>query len=828
MTVSFLARDGELMVGARTAVYVMGRYQVVLPEGKQLAENEYATGYVDGYMYRPDDVGELDDFDFACVQADAEIDVASGFSNFEEVVDAAVERSAEDVFFSAEIAADGLGRWRPGVDFDIGDVAEVRLLDRRTVQGPVREIVYGGEEFGPHNAKVFVGGQAIRDAGLVAEQNRLMREAIAKESAQRRSQVGAAQSAASSAKAKADEAKQAVEDAEGSIRRGVKSVEEMIKSGRESWGKAAEDYAKASAEVEASLAKLAQAETLLKKSDSTLEENRELARQVKQAHTQIGELQAQMRAENVLVRQLANAAGAAAGQAVSHSAQAVVYVEQAEDLRKQIAGLVEEARDHISAGESAVSSAKLEIGKAQEMVKEAKRYAERVDRVLEEIRPLEQSAKSALGEAGTTLSALQGEVEKAGEAVSKIDKMQSDILEKHTEIMGEHQVWLMRHDEALDMLNKAVKAAAAGAGYAASGAMWAAQAAQEALNAAAANAKSIALLDEITKLHGKSIKELEEADKKLEESIQLLKQAKIEQTNINAKHDQITTELKTAQGLIQEQVDNNDRALQYTNAAVGAVAAATGHAAMAAQHAADVARNAADVGKQALDVAEAQETAVKSMRKANAARDETLKINEFYGAGAARMQMHAMDWNWKRRTQTFIHAGAEAKTFGGILRVWPIDGQRKISWQALGNWWGRVVMIVQSNDGYGNNPQQTIHSWGVGPGFRSDTVERGKLLHAITATAIFVEVWLPDNPVFLLPVDTKTGKFTPTDLYDSEALKPFKFLSDGRVEIQTSFPNGAEVTPRVEISGATLKAKKTRIPGTELDVWPPYVVVEPL
>ena len=825
MTVSFLARDGELMVGARTAVYVMGRYQVVLPEGKQLAENEYATGYVDGYVCRPDDVGELDDFDFACVQADAEIDVASGFSNFEEVVDAAVERSAEDVFFSAEISADGLGRWRPGVDFDIGDVAEVRLLDRRTVRGPVREIVYGGEEFGPQGAKVFVGGQAIRDAGLVAEQNRLMREAIAKESAQRRSQVGAAQSTASAAKTTADEAKQAVADAEGSIRRGVKSVEEMIKSGRESWGKAAEDYAKASAEVEASLSKLAQAEELLNKSDSTLEENRDLARQVKQAHAQIGELQAQMRAENVLVRQLANAAGAAAGQAVSHSAQAVVYVEQAEELRKQIAGLVEEARDHISAGESAVSSARSEIGKAQEMVKEAKQYAEDVDRVLEEIRPLEQSAKNALSDAGTTLSALQGEVEKAGEAVSQIDQMQTDILAKHTEIMGEHQVWLARHDEALDLLNKAVEAAAAGAGYAASGAMWAAQAAQEALNAAASNARSIELLDEITKLHGESIKELKEADKKLKESIDLLKEAKLEQVKINEDQDKLNEYLKLTQGLIQEQVDNNALALTYTNAAVSAVAGATGNAAMAAQHAADTAKNAADVGKRALDVAEAQEAAVQSMRQANAARDETLKINEFYGAGAARMQMHVMDWNWKRRTQTFIHAGAKTETFGGLLKVWTVDGQRKLSWQALGDWYGRLVMIVQSNDGYGGNPQQTIHSWGVGAGFRSDTVERGKLLHAISVTAIFIEVWLPDKPIFLLPVDTKTGRFTPTTLYDSEGVKPFGFLADGRVEVRLG---RSEITPQVEISGNTIKAKKTRIPGTTLDVWPPYVVVEPL
>lgn len=809
MVTPLIADGGELTLVKPLAALVWGKRTLTRPEGA--AELELDDDRELGF------VGVLNElprgrFGRRFVREDVEVNAVERWSTVEDVLDRAASRTSGQVFFERDFSGPALGRLIPGKHFRVGQRVPVWLWGKILPGQLVTEV---------DADRVHVGGQVLRDDLAREKTTREIERRIASENADTKRAV-------SNARRDASAAKRAVEDAEGSIRRGVKSVEEMIAAGRESWGKAAEDYAKASAEVEASLSKLAQAEELLEKSDSTLEKNRDLARQVKQAHSQIDELQAQMRAENALVRQLANAAGAAAGQAVSHSAQAVVYVEQAEDLRKQIAGLVEEARSHISAGESAVSSAKSELKKAQELVKEAKQYAEDVDRVLEEIRPLEQSAKAALGEAGTTLSALQGEVEKAGEAVSKIDKMQTDILEKHTEIMGEHQTWLTRHDEALDLLNKAVEAAAAGAGYAASGAMWAAQAAQEALNAAAANAKSIELLDEITELHGKAIIELKEADKKFQESIDLLKEAKIEQTKINEDQGKLNEYLKFTQGLIQEQVENNDLALQYTNAAVRAVAGATGNATMAAQHAADTAKNAADVGKRALDVAEAQEVAVKSMRRANAARDETLKINEFYGSGAARMQMHVMDWNWKRRTQTFIHAGSKTETFGGLLKVWPIDGQKKLGWQALGNWWGRVVMIVQSNDGYGNNQQVTIDSWGVGPGFRSDTVERGKLLHAITATAIFVEVWLPDNPVFLLPVDTKTGRFTPTTLYDSEVLKPFKFLADGRVEIKMPMANGAEVTPRVEISGATLKPKKTRIPGTELDVWPPYVVVEPL
>ena len=524
------------------------------------------------------------------------------------------------------------------------------------------------------------------------------------------------------------------------------------------------------------------------------------------------------------MRQIAQAVGVSAGQAVAHSVQAAVYVGQAEDLREQIAGLVAQAREHISTGEQAVSSAKSEVAKAQAMVAEAKKHAEKVDRVLAEIKPLEQSAKAALGEAGATLTALKDEVKKAGDAVSEIDRMQTNILAKHKEIMDAHQTWLVRHDEALDLLSRAVKAAAAGAGYAASGAMSAAQAAQEALNAAAANAKSIELLDEITRLHGKAIKELEEADKKFKEAIDLLQEAKIKQADINKKQEVLNERLDTAQGLIQQQVENNTQSLIYTNAAVRAVAGATGHTAMAAQYAADVGRNAADVGKKALDVTEAQQATLSSMRQANTARDEAAKITEFYAAASANLQTNAMEWNWQRRTQTFLHTGSKTETFGDLLRVWPINEQRAIRWEAVGKWWGRVVLITESLNGYGENPQQIIHAWGVGPGYRSGTADRGKLLHAVVTTLILVEVWVPENPVFLLPVDGNTGRFIPTTMYDSEGLKPVKFLSDGRVDL--NFPWTAEITPQVEISGSIIKPKKMQITGTTRKVWPPYVAIK--
>lgn len=826
MSIKLVADGGEITVGARVAVYTYGAFNVVLPEGRELAQDDYTDdGYTNGYVYRPPGTEKLGRFDIAFARADVTVETNAGYSNFEAVVDASQRKVAEDVYFERDITGAGLGAWIPGEDYEVGDIVDV-LVFNRVISQPVTAITYTSASEDPLGVRVHVGGQTIRDAELVEEQNRSVREAIAQESAQRRKQVGAVQSTATAAKNAADSAKQAVEDAEGQVSRGVETISEMVASGRESWGKAAQAYETAVAEVSAGLVKLEQAERLLEKSDATLAENETLSRQVKQAREQVAVLVEQIRAENTLVRQIAQAVGASVNLAVGHSAQAAVYVGQTEDLHDQVVGLVEQARGHFVTGETAVSSAKSEVAKAQVLVEEAKKQAEKVDRVLEELKPLERSARASLGDAATTLTALKSEVAKAGEAVSAIDVMQTNILAKHQEIMDAHQVWLVRHDEALDLLSRAVKAAAAGAGYAASGAMWAAQAAQEALNAAATNAKSIELLEEITRLHGQAIKELSAANAKFAEAIEMLKAAKLQQTEINTRQAELNEKLETTQGLIKQQVDNNSLSLLYTNAAVRVVAGVTGQNAMAAQYAADVGRNAADVGKKALDVAEAQEVAVTSMRQANTARDEAAKINEFYAAGSAKILMNAMDWNWKRRTQTFFHVGAEEKVFGGLLRVWSPDDQRSLKWEALGGWLGKVAMISEGRDRYGNNPEQTVSHWGVGPSFRAGTVEREKLLKPIMWTLILVELWIPDKPVFLLPVDTETGRFIPTTLYDSEVLKPLKFLSDGRVEL--NFPWTAKISPWVELTGKTLKVKKARIPGTTLDVWPPYVAVEAL
>ena len=54
MSIKLVADGGEITVGARVAVYTYGVFNVVLPEGRELAQDDYTDdGYTNGYVYRP-------------------------------------------------------------------------------------------------------------------------------------------------------------------------------------------------------------------------------------------------------------------------------------------------------------------------------------------------------------------------------------------------------------------------------------------------------------------------------------------------------------------------------------------------------------------------------------------------------------------------------------------------------------------------------------------------------------------------------------------------------------------------------------------------------
>lgn len=203
MSVKLVADGGEITVGARVAVYTYGAFNVVLPEGKELAQDEYLDdGYKDGYVYRPKGVERLGRFDIAFARADVTIDTNAGYSNLEATVDNVQRKVSEDVYFERDITGAGLGGWTPGEDYRVGDIVDVRVFNRIIPQ-PVTAITYTSTAEDPLGVRVHVGGQTIRDSDLVEEQNRAVREAIAKESATRRAQNRQTSALASAARSDA-------------------------------------------------------------------------------------------------------------------------------------------------------------------------------------------------------------------------------------------------------------------------------------------------------------------------------------------------------------------------------------------------------------------------------------------------------------------------------------------------------------------------------------------------------------------------------------------------------------------------------------------------
>ena len=188
MSVNLRADGGEITIGARTAVYTYGAFNVILPQGKQLAEDDYTdAGYTNGYVYKPAGAENLGRFDVAFVRADVTVDTNAGYTNLEAVLDQSQKKVQEDIFFERDIERAGLGGWAPGKDFHVGDLVDVTVFDR-VIRQPVTAITHTTNEHDPLGVKVHIGGQTIRDDELVAEQNRAIKEAIAKESATRRAQ----------------------------------------------------------------------------------------------------------------------------------------------------------------------------------------------------------------------------------------------------------------------------------------------------------------------------------------------------------------------------------------------------------------------------------------------------------------------------------------------------------------------------------------------------------------------------------------------------------------------------------------------------------------
>lgn len=165
-----LVADGaEMTVGRRTASHVYGAWDVVIPEG---TEQDRDTRVKDAYIHRPDDAPD-GRFDLAFIRADVSMDMNALTSNVENQLDAAQSKADGDHFFERDIEGLGLGRYTPGLDFDLGDVVDVLIWGGR-VPGQVTAVDYSGLR----GWRVHVGGQLLMDALTLSLQNDEVEAAI--------------------------------------------------------------------------------------------------------------------------------------------------------------------------------------------------------------------------------------------------------------------------------------------------------------------------------------------------------------------------------------------------------------------------------------------------------------------------------------------------------------------------------------------------------------------------------------------------------------------------------------------------------------------------
>lgn len=219
MRPTLIADGGEMTVGRRTSTYVYGVFQVAIPEGKEQAQQD--DRLQEGYIYRPDQ-RPAGRFDIGFVRADARVDLNAQQSNLESIVDAAQSRVEGAVFFERDITGRGLGRFRPGADFDTANLVDV-LIWGKTLTLPVTAIDMTSGDAAAVGWRVHVGGQMIADADSLRshndailgqiEQERRRRLATTKTAETAATTANSATSAAATANSKAASAAAAADDA---------------------------------------------------------------------------------------------------------------------------------------------------------------------------------------------------------------------------------------------------------------------------------------------------------------------------------------------------------------------------------------------------------------------------------------------------------------------------------------------------------------------------------------------------------------------------------------------------------------------------------------
>lgn len=198
---ALVADGGEMTVLRHVASHVYGAWDVRWPEG--FTPPELDPDHELGYVHQLRDE-EVPPFGRRFVRADVQIDAEVDTSTVEQTIDEVAARVSGETLFQRDITDKGLGRLKPGVDFELGDIVPVRLWGR-LLDLPVTAID-DMSNLGVITHRVHVGGQLVRDDAGRLQSNRTIERDIAAERRERRQQVGAVQATAVHAQGTAEDA----------------------------------------------------------------------------------------------------------------------------------------------------------------------------------------------------------------------------------------------------------------------------------------------------------------------------------------------------------------------------------------------------------------------------------------------------------------------------------------------------------------------------------------------------------------------------------------------------------------------------------------------
>lgn len=197
---------GSVTMGRRLAFYSYGKFDVVIPDGREQQVNDERIQ--NGYIAR-NPGQKMGRFDFGFIRQDATINLEAQTSDLELAIDSTEKRSEGDVYVERDISRAGMNGFELGRDFSLDDIVRYRVwgnyLRLPVTAGDLESSVDGGLR----GVRVHVGGQVASDSEARRRANNEILGQIENEKRQRLRQVNAesrARSAAISAEARRSDA----------------------------------------------------------------------------------------------------------------------------------------------------------------------------------------------------------------------------------------------------------------------------------------------------------------------------------------------------------------------------------------------------------------------------------------------------------------------------------------------------------------------------------------------------------------------------------------------------------------------------------------------